>query len=385
MKSELLSFIRSVANATTTTLGASATYTGTGELNGFPDVMVTCEADVTGTLFLEFSDTGVFGGEESTFPVAGVSISANIYEFHTAVKGPRYFRVRYVNDETAQSSFRINTYYGTFRQGNLPVNANIASDADAIVVRSVSADLDLAFGRFSGMSEDSKFGRVTGIDPNDNAVDIWAFADDTANPRSDTKTFPNATVPIYVFSSSASDTDQLTVNYINSNGYGASSAVYLNGSSALFVTSGQDVNRMYASGSTAFLGLIYAVTQGTVVSSAPSAPGAVIAFIPQGYQQTEQSQITVPIDEHYRIKHINLFMSRTSGAAGSATITLRIKGSNGVSTIKREFFVTDAYGISKPSYGLTVSGGSQIVFRLDSVSDLDTQVSAVWAFDSIKV
>jgi hypothetical protein len=199
-------FSKSVVNSSTSALGASATFTGTGELNGFPDVLLTCKADADGTLFAEFSDTGEFNGEQSIFPVAGFSVSANIYEFHTAVKGPRYFRTRFVNGSSDQSSFRLDVYYGTFRQGNLPVNQSIGFDADATVVRSVDSSLDLAFGNFSGLSENAKFGRVTGLDAADTSVDIWALGDDTESPRLDRLVFPSTQQPIFLSSSSASDT-----------------------------------------------------------------------------------------------------------------------------------------------------------------------------------
>lgn len=125
------------SNNTAISLSSGAVYTGSSELVNQPDVMVTCKSSTNGTLYFDFSDTGDFSGEESTFPPDGFSVSPNVYEFHTAVKGPRYFRTRYSNDGGDQTSFRLNTYYGTFRQGNSPVNFDIAEDADSIVVKSV--------------------------------------------------------------------------------------------------------------------------------------------------------------------------------------------------------------------------------------------------------
>ena len=40
----------SESNNSTTALGASATFTGTGELNGAVDVAVSCQTDQAGTL-----------------------------------------------------------------------------------------------------------------------------------------------------------------------------------------------------------------------------------------------------------------------------------------------------------------------------------------------
>ena len=91
----------STLNNTTTLLSGAATYTGTAELNGQSDVMVSCYSDVAGTLYFDFS---VNGTDWRVFPSAGFVVSAGVHEFHTAVKGPRYFRARFVNGATGQAS-----------------------------------------------------------------------------------------------------------------------------------------------------------------------------------------------------------------------------------------------------------------------------------------
>ena len=124
-------------NSTTTTLDADATFTGSAEQNEFSDVMVSCFSDTAGTLYFDFS---VNGTDWRTFPVAGFSVSANIHEFHTAVKGPRYFRVRFVNGSSAQSTFQLYTYFGQYRQGNSPLNQSVGKDSDAITARVIGEE-----------------------------------------------------------------------------------------------------------------------------------------------------------------------------------------------------------------------------------------------------
>jgi len=126
--------VQSTDNTSTTPLSSGATYTGTAETNNHPDVMVSCFSDTDGTLYFDFS---VNGTDWRTFPPAGFQVTANIHEFHTAVKGPRQFRARFVNSATGQTTFQLYTYYGHFRQGNAPINFTISEDADAIVVKSV--------------------------------------------------------------------------------------------------------------------------------------------------------------------------------------------------------------------------------------------------------
>ena len=148
--------IESTSNNSTTPLSGGATFTGTGEQNSAPDVMVSCKADAAGTLYFDFS---VDGTNWETFPSNGFVVTSGIHEFHTAVKGPRYFRVRLVNGAAAQTSLRLYTYFGTFRQPSAPLNQPLGLDSDAILVRPTFPWLDISRGLQSGIYSVSKFGR----------------------------------------------------------------------------------------------------------------------------------------------------------------------------------------------------------------------------------
>lgn len=101
----------STDNTTSTPLGSGATFTGTLEQNDYPDVLVSCQTDNPGRLYFDFS---VDGTNVATYPIEGYEVAAGIHTFHTEVKGPRYFRVRLVNETGAQSYLRLYTYFGTF-------------------------------------------------------------------------------------------------------------------------------------------------------------------------------------------------------------------------------------------------------------------------------
>lgn len=62
-------------NTTTTPLSTGATFTGSAELNTFPDVGVSCHTDGGGTLYFDFSNDGT---NWNTFPTAGFTVVANI-------------------------------------------------------------------------------------------------------------------------------------------------------------------------------------------------------------------------------------------------------------------------------------------------------------------
>jgi len=146
----------SVGNSTTALLSGDATFTGAGELNTLPDVQVSCLSSSSGTLYFDFSVDGTNWG---AFPTAGFSVAAGIHEFHSASKGYRYFRVRFINGSTAQTTFRVSTSYGLFRQPSAPLNQAISLDSDAILVRATFPWLDVSRGLTSGMSVIKKFGR----------------------------------------------------------------------------------------------------------------------------------------------------------------------------------------------------------------------------------
>jgi hypothetical protein len=115
-------------------VNASSTYTSTVDLNSYPYVMMSFFSDQSGTLFFDFSNDNT---NWNTFPPTGFNISASIHEFHTAVKGPRYFRWRFVNGDIATASIRGYPYYTSFVVGNTPINKNINEDQDTIVVRAI--------------------------------------------------------------------------------------------------------------------------------------------------------------------------------------------------------------------------------------------------------
>jgi len=152
--------VASTSNNSTTPLTGAATFTGTAEQNDHPDVMCSCYADVAGTLYFDFS---VDGTNWRTFPTAGFVVAAGIHEFHTAVKGPRYFRVRFINGASAQSTFQLYTYYGTFRQPNAPLNQAYGLDSDSILTRPSMPWLDVSRGLTTGHTVVKKFGRYTSI------------------------------------------------------------------------------------------------------------------------------------------------------------------------------------------------------------------------------
>ena len=373
----------SPVNSTTTPLGSGATFTAAGELSSLPDVMVSCQTDNTGTLYFDFSNDG---SNWSTFPVSGFKVFTDIHVFHKALKGPRYFRVRLLNDTGAQSYLRLYTYFGFFGLPNAPINQNVNEDADAIIVRSVDTRVDLAFGRFNGMLEDSKFGSVMGVDTADSARDIWALADDGLTGGSLTKTFPTSANTLYLASTDNSDTMVATVNYLDANGAPQEANITLTGNTGATIgTTALDCNRIVIGpDQPANAGGVYISTANSFTSGIPDDLTTALAYIPAGLKQTQQALDQVPVGYRYRLKKIIVFCSRASGAAGSALIYLQIK-TTGDWITKRIYPITTASPFVAEVAGLVFDGGTKIRAYLVSVSDNDTNITVEWQFDMIKI
>lgn len=151
----------STSNATTSPLSSGATYTGSWEQNDYPQVMAVVETDNPGTLYFDFSQDGT---NSASYPTNGFRVQAGVNEFHTAVKGPRYFRVRLVNDTGAQSYLRLKVYFGAHMVPSVaPLNQARSLDADAILTRPTFPWLDISRGLTTGISTVQKFGRNTAV------------------------------------------------------------------------------------------------------------------------------------------------------------------------------------------------------------------------------
>lgn len=142
-------------NTTTTPLASSATFTGTAEQNPFASVLCSCYSDTAGTLYFDFS---VNGTDWRTSPSSGFPITASSHVLYTGVKGPRYFRVRFVNSASTQTVFQLYTYYGNYTSDNIPLNQIVETDAFCSLTRPSSAWLDIARSIQDGISIVSQFG-----------------------------------------------------------------------------------------------------------------------------------------------------------------------------------------------------------------------------------
>lgn len=294
--------VASTDNTSTTPLATGATFTGTWEKNGAPDVMVSCKTDNTGTLYFDFSNDGV---NVDTFPVGGFSVSSGIHEFHTAVKGSRYFRVRFVNDAGTPTYMRLYTYFGQFRQGSAPVNQTLGLDSDASQVRPTDFDDEVVIGRRAGVTPWNKFGYRTGLTASGGDQTIWAAAGNYT-PRTAASTFTIA----YNSTNDGSGTTgalQLAIYYISDAGTEAVLLHTLGGTGTdVTLVSGFVINRVAVSLSSTNL------TNANDITITATTGGAIEAILPAGQSVTQQLIFGVGSNSDGVAKMLMLHASRTA-------------------------------------------------------------------------
>ena len=373
-------WIESQNNSSTTALAADATFTGVGEENAFPQIGVSCQSDVSGTLYFDFSVDGTNWG---TFPVAGHKIKAGIHAAHSAEKWGRFCRVRLVNNSTIQGYLRLKTYYGNFSQLSAPLSQSQTLGADARMMRSIPSDMDLDLGGFSDVQSKTKFGIVEDLDGADSNRDVWAYGGD--NVGGDVKTFPASSSTFYMASSSASDTSkEVTIDGIAADGTQTTVVATLNGQTPVSLGTLLDVNSASFTGSDQTgIGNVGFVVANNFTNGVPDDSTEVVAFIPAGFNQTQLCMYRTPTDTRIRIQKIYIAIARANGSLGSADVNFRVKEPGGSWRVVRPYFVTTAYPIDVDQQGLVFAGGTQIAIRVTAVSDADTNINAQFKFQLI--
>lgn len=133
----------SVILSTTAISGANwsgDTYTSDWEQALFPYFGCVLQTDEDGTLFFDFSLDG--GTTFSSYPVNGISVASGINEVHTAYKGSRSMRVRFVGTG-GRTYFRLLTDYSPSPLPlSAPLDQSLSADQDATVVRAFGVGLN---------------------------------------------------------------------------------------------------------------------------------------------------------------------------------------------------------------------------------------------------
>lgn len=210
----------SVNNSTDTPLSSGAIFTGIGDKTSAAHVGVMLKTDNTGILYFDFSNDNV--NWDSTYPVNGFKVAANVSEFHTAIKLGRYFRVRLVNDSGAQSFLRLTTYFGNYFLPSIaPLNQQASLDQDAIFTRGTIPQDEIRIGRRAGVDGFTKFAYRSGLTSTAGEQVIWTASDNNFTPMKAADTYDisyDGTAGGSTDGAGTTGAQSLAITHINSDG-----------------------------------------------------------------------------------------------------------------------------------------------------------------------
>lgn len=354
-------------NSTTTVLTAGATFTGTWfKATQFPCVVVAVLTDQTATLNVDFSPDGV--NQDSTL---SYSVAAAVNEVHRLTCTRAYFRVRLQNTgSSTQSYLRLQSILGEFPLLSSPLSGTVQQDADAIVVRSVDYEFDIASGRFQGVSIVNKFGTNSDIDTGSVPEDIWEGGGLYTG-------FPTGTAEtLSVVSASANDTAAgsgartIRIVGLDANFNVQSETVTLNGTTPVntvntFMRAHTATVLTSGSSNTAFNAGLITIKHTTTTAN-------VFLTMLAGRNQTNCSAYTVPAGYTAYMRHFRVVVE---GGASSTANGYFYVGAYGASPRYRRPFVTTSGSI----LDVNIFGG--LIF--DEKTDLVLRIAAVSANNSV--
>lgn len=157
-------------NSSNAALNSGATFTGAAhEAINYSSIILAALTDKDGTMYAEFSTDGT--NWDGSIPF---SVSANINEVHRVTVTRRYFRVRFTNTSAAAQTFmRLQCLGGAQPQLTSTLNSTVQQDADALIVRNIDSQIDIAAGKYTGYSIVNKAGYNPDVDIATVPEDIW--------------------------------------------------------------------------------------------------------------------------------------------------------------------------------------------------------------------
>lgn len=320
-----ISFLNGDSGAEIQALGSSSIVAvGTPLETGFVDVsehdsiVVAVKTDQDGTLQLIFSPDGV--NEDST--LTRYYRTGQIEPPHRFTVTRRYVKVKFTNSSgIAQSYFRLQTLVGPKQPLNIPIDANMAQDYDAVAVRPTKFNDEVALGRRQGWQTWNKFGYNSDIDGASET--IWTVGG--------TLSLLSSGETLSIVSTSTADDDggtganSIIVYGVDENWDLQTEVVTLNGTTPVVTTgSWLGVNRMaiYLAGSGKN-------NAGTITATASTA-ATIQARIEIGAGTTEHSFFFVPRNYQFLATYLRWNVNKISGG-GSPRVALQMQVFSAVS------------------------------------------------------
>jgi hypothetical protein len=358
--------VHSTLNASTSPLTAGSTYTGTSEQVFYPSIGVAVKTDQDGTLYVDFSDDGT--NWDSVLPTL---VSAGTNEIHPFSSFRKYYRVRFTNTSASNQTYlRLSSMQAFYTVPNSLLNSQIQQDANAIVVRGVDSETEIALGRYSGYSPVNKVGR----NPD---VDTATVPEDICGNGGTYLGWATAAELVQVLSSSASDTAAgtgartIVITGLDTNYEIQSESITLNGTtpvSSVGTYIRVHTARITSAGSGGVNAGSITIRQATTTSN-------IFALMQIGVNGTNESAYTVPAGYSAIVQ--NLHGSIRGSATASVDVNFYIRAFGEVFRARRPDAIQFGVCHLKPiKYGLLLAEKTDIIVRCTAASANNLDVVA---------
>lgn len=318
-------------NSSTTLLTNGSSFTGTWtDVSAYNSLTVAVKTDQDGYYTVQFSPDG--SNADST--LTRYYRTAQIEPPHRFTITRKYARVVFTNNSGSdQTYFRLQTIAGEKSDLNIPVDATMSQDYDAISVRPTSFTEEVALSRRQGVSTWNKFGYNDDVDIATSPEIIAAFGG----------TFQYITTgeTINIVSSSTNDdgspagtgANSIVVYGVDENWDAQTEVVTLNGTTTVTTTtSWLGINRVavYLSGSGK-------KNAGNITITASSS-GYTMAYMPAGQSTTQQMLFYVPQNHQFLATFLHFNSIKLSGGGGAPEVQLKGWVYSAVSNSEYEVF-----------------------------------------------
>jgi hypothetical protein len=335
------------ANSSTTPLGVGGTFTGTAHSSlNHAIIFVSVFADQQGTLKIQQSHDATNWDFEDSFEVpgnTGKNFSLNPFA--------QYMRVIYVNNGVAQTEFRLQTLSKSVyaKPSSHKLGENVSSEDDAELVKAnitgenpdgdqrnvgVTASgnlktsdaengLAIARGDVTGTTFEHKFGNAPDFDSTDLTVTVWDGAEDATAWENMVYDYSTTADIDSISSSSAGDTQEITVEGLDINYNIVTQTKTLNGQTRVALdTPLFRCYRAYNSNATNLVGHVFVYVNGALTGGVPNNNADIRAIIDPINQQTEMALYTVPAG---KTGYMRSWYAATAGASKNANYFITLK------------------------------------------------------------
>ena len=300
----------SVANSSDISLAAGDTFTGAWEdVSKYESIILSVKTDQNGIYRLELSSDKL----TTESALTRYYRTNQIEPPHRFSRTRKFARVVFINTSVSnQTTFKLQTIFGSVVALNIPLDAAVAQDYDATVTRPTSFNYEVALGRRQGATTWNKFGYNTDVDIGTEVIAAFGGA----------YTRLTAASTFSVVSSSANDiltsgtgAWNVIVYYVDSNWTAQTAIVPLNGTTPVVTTwKAIGINRVavYNTGSGD-------VNAGNITITATTG-GSIQAYLPATEGTTQQSIYFVQKDHQALIDWMTININKVSGSSPRVTI-----------------------------------------------------------------